>query len=240
MHGAVLQNDDYISFAEENSVEVISLSRLDEGVQKEDRKAAQFDAEDENGNPVKYMVEFPNLTLEEMYALNRSKAGTYNQTGKIPYTAIVDPHTEEELQGLSGGQSAKQLMEIVATHKKTLEEKHGPSLSRKDVKAVEACRKECEGLLAEKGAGKALTQFAKESRKLAKKGERIEAMLEEVQKELLGKAAEELDEADGMIESGDVSGAKKILASLKSAVKKTDLEARVDELYEKIKAKSSE
>ena len=240
MHGAVLQNDDYIEFAEENTVEVMSLGRLDEGVQKEDRKAAQYDAEDENGNPVKYMVEFPNLTLEEMYALNRSKAGTYNQTGKIPYTAIVDPHTEEQMQGLSGGQSAKKLMELVEAHKKTLEEKHGPSLSRKDVKAVEECKKECNELLAEKGAGKALAQLKKDSKKLVKKGERIEAMVLEFEKELMGKAAEELDEADGLIEAGEISDAKKILSSLKSALRKTDLEARVDELYQKIKDAAAE
>jgi soluble cytochrome b562 len=240
MHGAVLQNEDYIDFAEESSVEVISLSRLDEGVSKEDRKAGQYDAEDAEGNPVKYMVEFPNLTLEEMYALNRSKAGTYNQTGKIPYTAIVDPHTEEELQGISGGQSAKQLMEIVAAHKKTLEEKHGPSLSRKDVRAVEECKVECNELLKEKGAGKALTQLAKDGKKLEKKGERIAAMVEEYRKELMEKAGEELDQADQLIGEGDVSAAKKILSSLKSAVKKTDLEERVNALYEKIKAAAAE
>lgn len=236
MHSSVLQNDDYIEFAEENTVEVMALGRLQEGVEKGDRKAEQYDAEDENGQPVKYMVEFPNLTLEEMYALDRSKAGTYNQTGKIPYTAIVNPHTEEEMKGLSGGQSAKGLMEIVSELKKKLEAEHGPSLSRKDVRAVEECKKECNALLADKGAGKALAQLAKDAKKLEKKGERIAAMVEEYLKELLAKAGEELDEAEGLIDSGDVSGAKKILASLKSAVRKTDLEARVDELYEKIKA----
>ena len=236
MHGAVLQNEDYIEFAETSTVEVMALQRLDEGVKAEDRKAAQFDATDAAGNPVKYMVEFPNLTLEEMYALNRSKAGTYNQTGKIPYTAIVNPHTEEEMQGLPGGQSTGRLMEVVEIQKKALVAKHGPSLSRKDVRAVEECKVECRAILADKGAGKALTQLAKDAKKLEKKGERIAGMVDEFRKELLAKAGEELDQAEQLVDGGDVAAAKKILASLKSAVRKTDLEARVEALYAKIKA----
>ena len=236
MHRSVLQNDDYIAFAEESTVEVMSLGRLDEGVQKEDKRAGQYDAEDAEGNPVKYMVEWPGLTLEEMYALNRSKAGTYNNTGKIPYTAIVNPHTEEEMLALPGGRSAGQLMDEVTEQKKKLEAEHGPSLSRKDVRAVTDCRVACNDILKEKGAGKALTQLNKDAKKLVKKGERIEAMVEEYRKELMAKAGEELDEAEGMIDNDDIAGAKKVLTSLKAAVRKTDLEARVDALYEKIKA----
>ncbi len=235
----MLQNEDYIEFAEKNSVEVISMSRLNEGVEKEDRKAAQYDAVDADGKPVKYMVMFPGLTLEEMYALNRSPAGRYNQTGKIPYTAIVDPHTLEEMEGLSGSRSAGQLMEVVETHQKALIEKYGPKLSRKDIRAVEDSKAACNELLEKKGVGKALAQLNKDAKKLKKKGERIEAMVEEFRAELMEKAGEELDAVEELI-ADDLPQAKKRLAKMKSVLRKTPLEERVTTLYTKIKAAAAQ
>ena len=110
MHGSVLQNKKYIKFADENTVEVIALGRLQEGIDKKDRKAETY--EDKKTGAV-YLVEFPGLTVEQMLALATSKAGSYNNTGKIPYTAIVNPHNEEEMSYLPGGISGKQLMEAV-------------------------------------------------------------------------------------------------------------------------------
>ena len=46
MHGSVLQNDKYIEFADENTVEVIELQRLQEGIDEKDRKAETYKAED--------------------------------------------------------------------------------------------------------------------------------------------------------------------------------------------------
>ncbi|MFH0944691.1 MAG: hypothetical protein V2A76_05790 [Planctomycetota bacterium] len=93
MHSAVLQNKKYIKFADEGTVEVISLGGLEKGVEKGDKKAATY-TQKVNGEDVEFLVEFPNLTVEEMVALNRSKASSYNDTGKIPFTALIDPFTE--------------------------------------------------------------------------------------------------------------------------------------------------
>jgi len=123
----------------------------------------------------------------------------------------------------------------VTEQKAKLEEKYGPSLSRSDIKEVQDLKKECNEILADKGAGKALGQFAKDYKKLSKKGEKITAMLDAYQAALMEKAAEELDQADELIEAGDFSGAKKIFASLKSALKKTDLAERIDAGYARIK-----
>jgi hypothetical protein len=65
-------------------------------------------------------------------------------------------------------------------------------------------------------------------------------MVDELRLELMKKAGEELDQAEELIDSGDVAAAKKILASLKSAVRKTDLEARVTELYAKAQEAGAE
>ena len=82
MHRSVLQNEDFAKFTYENAVDVMSLSRLDEGIEKKDEKSHTYDTVDADGKPVKYLVEWPNLTIEEMYAFRRTKAGQYNNTSK--------------------------------------------------------------------------------------------------------------------------------------------------------------
>jgi hypothetical protein len=239
MHGAVLQKDDYIDFAEENTVEVMALGRLDEAIKKEAKRAGTYDTVDAEGKPVKYLVEWPGLTVEDIKAMRGSKAGQYNDTGKIPYTAIIDPYTEEKMKVLPGGRSAGQLMDAVTEMRKKLNGKHGPTLSRKDIRKFEEVKAECGELLEEKGAGKALGLLKKNAKKLNKKGERIAEMVTEYRGVLMEKAGEELDGANDLIDEGEMSKAKKILGSLKSVVKKTPLEARVTELYEKIKVESA-
>ena len=49
-----------------------------------------------------------------------------------------------------------------------------------------------------------------------------------------------LDQVDTLIDEGEIAKAKKILSALKSPVRKTPLEDRVNEMYEKIKAASAD
>jgi len=93
VHGSVLQNKKYIKFAYENTVEVLALSRLDEGIQKGDKRAATYSGDDGK----EYMVGWPNLTAADISSMCSSKAGSYNNTGKIPFTCIVNPHDEAEM-----------------------------------------------------------------------------------------------------------------------------------------------
>ena len=62
MHGSVLQNKKYIKFAGENTVEVMSLSALDKGIEKGDKRAATYKAKDGNV----YLVGYPNLTVKQI------------------------------------------------------------------------------------------------------------------------------------------------------------------------------
>jgi hypothetical protein len=240
MHGAVLQNDDYIEFSYENTVEVISMGDLDRAIKAGEKKAGTYDATDEEGNPVKFMVEWPGVTAEDIAGMRASKAGTYNDTGGIQFTAIVNPHTEERMKAFGGSRPAKNVMEAVEEVKEKLEKKYGPSLSRKDIEKVDEMKAECAELLESKGAGKALGHLKKNEKKLKKKGDRIGELVDAYKAELMDAAGEELDEVDTLIDAGDISKAKKILAALKSPVRKTPLEARVNELYEKIKAQSAD
>jgi hypothetical protein len=62
-----------VVFAEDSTVEVIALQRLDEGIKAGDKKAEMYEAVNEKGEPVKYMVKFPGLTADDMFALNRTR-----------------------------------------------------------------------------------------------------------------------------------------------------------------------
>ncbi|MEQ8765638.1 MAG: hypothetical protein RL885_17070 [Planctomycetota bacterium] len=137
MHRSVLQNKKYIEFSERYTVEVISLGSLEQGVEKEDPKAATYSAKNEEGEDVEYMLEFPGLTLEQMIALRKSPASQFNDTGKIPFTCLVDPHTGEEIQRWSGGQSANTLIEAVMLARRDLIQAHGEGLARQDLREVE-------------------------------------------------------------------------------------------------------
>lgn len=240
MHSAVLQNKKYIEFSADNTVEVLALSRLDEGIKEESPKAATYDAKDEDGNDVKYLVEFPNLTADEVMKLNSSKAGSYNDTGKIPYTCIVNPHTEEKMFNWSGGQSSKSIMEEVEIQKKALNDKYGPSVKRSDLEKFAEDAKDTRAILAEKGVTKALPELAKLLKKWEGQGKVFDERSKVLQDEVMAKAGEELDAAEKLIDEGDLSAAKKALGPLARALKKTDLEERANTLLDRTKAEKSE
>lgn len=237
MHGSVLQNEKYIEFAEENTVEVIALGELQKGIDKGDPKAAEFDDKDDEGNPVKRMFEYPSLTKDEMLKLATSPAAAYNDTGRIPFTCLVNPHDLKEMQRFPGGQSAKTLMEAALLQKKRLNEQYGPSLSRATLKKFDAGAKKIADELPKSGAAKAMVEYRKLEKSL---GKEVPAGMKERTEKLMAlvleAATKELDDAEAAIDSGDVGGGKKILAKLAAALKGTSLEARVGELNEKAKA----
>lgn len=236
MHGSVLQNEDYIKFSGDNSVEIIALGRLQEGIDKKDPKAETYDAKDEKGNPVKYLKSYPGMTVEEMLNLDRSPAGQYNKTGKIPYTAIVNPHTLEAIEGVSGGLSAKGLAEKVDAAKAKLNATNGPSVKRSSLQKYHQAERDVEAVLAKSGAAKALDALKKLKASIAKEPEAIRSKATALEAKLLDAARAQLDDAEAKIAEGDLKSAKSLLTPLASALKGTDMEARAKELLEKTKA----
>jgi hypothetical protein len=232
----VLQNEKYIAFADDNTVEVIALSRLDEALKDpKDRKTETYDAKDENGNPVKYMKEYAGMTSDQLLALNSSPAGGYNKTGKIPYIAIVDPYTLAEIKSMPGGAAAGGLMDAVKEMKDKLNKEHGPSVKRSVWWKVLAEKKEIEATQKKDGVAKALAAVQKLETSVQKEHDVIKAEVKTIRDALMEAAKADLDTAEGKIAAGDVKAAKSLLTPLASALKGTDLEARVKELLEKTK-----
>jgi hypothetical protein len=234
-HSAVLQNEKYIDFAKDNTVEVLCLNRLDEGIKENDRKAATYDGKDEKGNPVKFMMEWPGLTAEDINGLDSSAAAGFNKTGKTPYLSIVDPFTLQEMKGLSGGLSAKGVMEAVTEAKDKINKEHGPTVKRSVIEKLNAGMKAVLETLTKSGAAKALPEFKKVEASVAKESDAVKGKTKELETKLLDAVKADLDKAEGQIAAGDVKSASALLKPYASLLKGTDLETRVKELLEKTK-----
>ena len=156
MHSAVMQNKKYVEFAKQNTVEVLVLQRLDEAVQKKDPKAVAYKAKGPDGQEAVYMLHWPNLTLDEIVAFNRTKAASFNDTGGIPHTSIVDPHTLTAIKSFTGGQSAKTIMEVCAEARKKLVKEHGKGIARKELERFDMAEQETSALVAKKEYAQAI------------------------------------------------------------------------------------
>jgi hypothetical protein len=236
VHGAVLKNKKYIAFADENTVEVISLQDLDKGMEKNDRRAATYKEKGANGQERECLVEWAGLTVEEINALHGSKAGTYNNTGSIPYTAIVDPHTLEQMDKISGGYGAGTLMEMVTAARKELEKQHGKGVSRKSLNKVRDADREIREELDKGNLAKALADSAALEKKVAKESAAVVDLAGKTRATVLEAAGKQLDEIEAMIARGEKAGAAKQLGPLARALKGTTLEERALALLEGTKA----
>jgi len=236
VHGSVLQNKKYIAFSEENTVEVLALSRLDEGIEKKDRRAGTYKAKDVDGTEKEFMLGWPNLTADDISKLNGSQAGTYNKTGKIPYTAVVDPYTLEEMGNIKGGYGVGMLEDLVTAKKKELEKAHGKGISRKTLSKVKDADAAIKKELADGNLTKALSESAALQKKVAKESPAIVEMAEKTGLEVLDAAGKQLDDIEAMISRGEKADALKQLGPLSRALKGTKLEERVNALTEQSKA----
>lgn len=231
MHAAVMENKKYIKFAERYTVEVACVSRLQEGVKKEDRKAATYEAKGPDGQVANYLVHWPGMTVEAMAAISRSPAGRYNNTGKVPYTCIVDPHTLKELKHWKGGTSAKSIMEEVKTAHKALEKAHGRGVSRKDLARFEDVERELPALVERGDYARAIKALEKAagSKPPAALAERVAASRERV----VDAARQALD---AIRAEADPAAAAKALKKLMRKLRGTGLDADAKALLEKLGA----
>lgn len=233
MHRAVLQNDKYIRFAEENSVEVIALQDLRRGIEKGDRNAATYKAKDADGNMVEYLIEWPGLTAEQLESLHSSPASGFNRSGGVPYTAVVDPYTLSEMASLKGGSSAKSVMELVAAQRKVLEKQHGPGYGRKALRQLEEQERVVGKALESEDAPKAMGALAELERKNGNAPEGVRRRIGSLRERVLKSAGEQLD----AIERAGPASSVPALERLARALSGTEPGTRASELLAKAKAK---
>jgi len=231
----VLQNEEYIAFADDNTVEVLSLGSIQDGISKKDKRADLYDAKDADGKAVQYMKEFAGCTVEQLEALNGSPGGQYNKTGHIPYVSIVDPYTLKELKSMPGGAAKGGLIKAVAEAKDALNKEHGASVKRSALWKIEASVKTLDASLTKDGPAKVLPDVVKLETSVAKEHELLKTTVATFKEKVLEAAKAQLDDAEAKIGSGDLKGATKILNALAPSLKGTDLGRRANELLEKTK-----
>ncbi|MBK6940524.1 MAG: hypothetical protein IPH13_10035 [Planctomycetes bacterium] len=227
MHSAVMQNEKYIKFADKNSVEVIALGSLDKGIEAKDHRADTYEAT-VDGKKVELLVEFPNLTAEEVFALNSSKAGSYNNTGKIPYTSIVDPWTLEELQKWSGGIGSGTIQDAVLEARKKLTKEHGAGIERKALRDVQDAGNAARELAGKGDFAKAI-EALKKVESLANDQQLLQERIEKARTDVVAAATAAVDGIDAM-KADDPAKAKSELSKLMGKLRGTGLEDRAKEL----------
>jgi hypothetical protein len=228
MHSAVMCNKKYIDFADDNTVEVICLQRLKEGIEKKEARAATYEVE-VGGKKVEYLVEFPGRTVEEIEALESSKGGQYNQSGSIPYTALVDPHTLKEITHWGGGTSASTIMEAVEELRKSLEKEHGKGVARKDIAAVEEAEVDAQEKIVKGDYAGALKEFDGLSRKADKWPEVLKERWGKGREAVIASAEAELTRIETAKEE-DATAARRDLTKLMGKLRGTGLEDRAKAL----------
>jgi hypothetical protein len=230
MHQSVMCNKKYIDFANDNSVEVIALQELQEGLDKKDHRADTYETK-VNGKVETYLVEFPGLTVDDVKSLHRSKAGSYNDTGGIPYTCLVNPYDESKIAGWKGGgTSAGTIMEAITEAKKTLRKEHGKGASRKDWKALSEAEAASVAKLDKADYAAALDAFAKVAPKAEKWPESMKERLAAARAKVVEAATKALDEIVAA-KADDPEKAKKDLAALTPRLRGTGLEERAKALF---------
>jgi len=228
MHSAVMCNKKYMEFAADSTVEVICIGATEEAIEKKDKRAETYEVKVE-GKPVKYLCEFPGLTAEDLVALHASKGAQFNDTGKTPYTCLVDPWTETKLLGWNGGQGAGTIMDAVTEAKKKLVAEHGKGASRKDLKVVGDAEADAAAKAKKGEFSAALERLAR----LDAKAEKWSDTLKERLKAAKGKVVEDATAALAAIEEKkdrDAASAKKELSALQPRLKGTGLEEKAKEL----------
>lgn len=235
MHSAVLQNKKYIKFAQKNTVEVVSLSSLERGVEEGKERAATYKSKDSAGNEAEYLVEFPGLTVAEMLALAKSKARSYNDTGAIPHTAFVDPFTLEKISGIRGGVSAQAVIEHAEDARKQIWQQQGkPSFTRKELGQIDGAESAVKSSLARGKLGSALTALARIRKKAAKWPDEAKARIASISEVAVRHAEKVLEQIEALA-AQKPKQAKAKLAGLVRKLEGTSLAERARNLLSKLK-----
>jgi len=161
VHRSVLENKSYVKFSLANAVEVICMEELDRAVSEKASTIATYKAKDAYGDEVEYLKEFPGLTLEALKDLSGTDAVLrFMDGGKIPYTAVVDPHSGEAIEAIKGKPTVKSLTAAIGRARAKLEKEHGKGLDRKLWDEIGAVEVEVDKALAESKVEEARKLYA--------------------------------------------------------------------------------
>ena len=240
MHRSVLQSKVYIKYAEANTVEVISMEEMDRALREKSRLVRTYKASDAYGDEVHFLAEFPGLTVKQLERLSNSGATDYMSGNRIPYTAIVDPHTLRELDHVLGVVTPKELIARIQVQRAALESRHGAGIERKLWRRVAGAQVEIDLLLGEGKLESALAVHRDLAKRTIQSPEAIRRRVRISLDVILDDAAKRLDVLEQRLGTGDADkmrAASEELRTLSRALAGTRLSRRAAALHERTKSK---
>lgn len=221
----MLQNEKYIKFAAEACIDVISVSGVPQAVAQGRDRAETFQ---KPGSDEKWLVNWPSLTVEDMKALNASKVPRYNDTRGIPFTCIVDPHTEERMTVIKG-RSVGAFQEDIANAYKALRQKYGPGFPRKKYRSWQKSLEKTDYLVGKGEFSKALREVKKASKGHDKWPEGLKKQRQQAMDGVVAAGEKALEEALNL----KGSERKRALSRLRVKLRGTPLQERAQEEFKK-------
>ena len=229
MHRSVLQNKTYLKFAAQNTVEVICMEEIDKAERDKAATFKTYKTKDAYGDDVEYMVEFDGLTVDELKGLSNTDAIVAFMDGnKIPYTAIVDPHTGKAIEAMKGKPTVKSLSAAVVRARKVLMKEHGAGIPRKQWNALAAAEVRIDLLSIEGKFAEALQVLTKAESSFKRPSDPIKSRLV-VMREVLEKDIAKFVDACATLPKRDAK-TRRELAAIAKALGDTPLAKRAADL----------
>lgn len=193
----MLQNKKYIKFSSANAVEIISMEEIGRALKKNAHTIATYKAKDAYGDDVEYLTEFAGLTLGDLKTLSNTNAILkFMQGGKIPFTAIVDPHTGKAMQSMKGKPSVASLTAAIKKARATLEAEHGKGVDRKLWDELGAVEVKIDLAMAADQLAEAKNLLTAFEKKLKRPKEPVKERIELLRAQIIEKLKEALRNAD--------------------------------------------
>jgi len=236
VHRSVLENGHYAKFAAANTVEMLVTEEMDRALAAKSARIKTYKDSDPYGDPVEYLIHFPGVTIEQLRGLSNSAAINYIASAKkIPYTAIIDPHTLKEMEGFTGVYRPDDLIKKVKKHANTLVNKHGKGVPRKVWNNVVESEIQIDMLLGQTkivGAMGVYTALARETfRQPTSIRNRVSAAMDTI----LEDAEKRLKTIEKEAAQGKKDKLKREAARLARVLKDTPLKDKADALVQKLK-----
>jgi len=216
----VLENARYVKCSRANAGEVVCMEELDRALSEKAKTVRTYRAKDPYGDDVEYLKEFPGLTLDDLRQLSNNEAilRFMGGKGKIPYTAIVDPHTGKAMETIEGKPTVKSLTAAIKRARAMLEKKHGKGLDRSLWEEIGEVERKIDRALVEKNFVEALEMHGKLAAKLPRPVDEVKLRLS-VTREMIEKDVAEL------LASGKADN--KELAKIADALGECELRERI-------------
>jgi hypothetical protein len=235
MHEEVMCNKAYMDFAALNTVEVIVIGGVEDAVAAKDPRAATYEGKDASGAKVRYLVEFPGLTVADLVALKASKADSYNNSGASPFTAVVDPWDQGVGQIWTAAAAVDFIMDAVSKAKAILERHHGKSDTRADLRELTAASADADAKAAKGDFAGAVAAVTKVRGSKSNSSERFKRSADDEIGKIVAAAQKALDSVEAKKKAGDAAGAKSDLAALIPRLVGTGLEEKAKALLDTMK-----